>query len=61
MATMTMVEKSDETIYWECSACEAEVKDKKDFEDKVKVCPECGEEITKFYSLYDENGEYADE
>ena len=59
MAKMTMIESADAKITWECSACKAIIKDKRDFEKKVKQCPKCGAEITVFYSLFDENGDYG--
>ncbi len=60
MAEMTMIEDAIGTITWECSECGANVKDKSGFETKVKKCPKCGAEITQFYSLFDENGEYGE-
>jgi NAD-dependent SIR2 family protein deacetylase len=55
MAEMTMIEGCDGTITWECSACEAILQDKKNFEDKTKKCPKCGSDITTFNSLFDED------
>lgn len=57
MAEMTMIEDGDLDIYWKCSACEALIKDRDGFEDKVKKCPKCGEKITAFNSLFDEEDE----
>ena len=54
MIEMTMIESGDGKITWECSGCKAEIKDKKNFEDKVKTCPKCGEEVSEFYSLFEE-------
>ena len=59
MAEMTMIEESNRTIKWECSECKALVKDRNGFERKVERCPKCGAEITQFYSLFDENGDYT--
>lgn len=59
MAEMTMIEDSNGTIKWECSNCHSLLNDKKDFETKVKKCPKCGAEITQFYSLFNENGDYV--
>lgn len=54
MAEMTMLERADGKILWECSACLAEIKDKKNFENVTSICPKCGAIITKFVSLYDD-------
>ena len=54
MATMTMIESADGKISWECSECGALLKDKKDFELKTARCPKCGEAVTEFVGLYDD-------
>ncbi len=59
MAEMTMIEDANGNIIWECSDCKSTMKDKKGFDDKTK-CPKCSSEITKFYFLYDEDGNYED-
>lgn len=59
MAEMTMIEDSNENITWECSACKSNLKDRYGFEDKTKKCPKCGAEITEFYTLFDEDGDYV--
>lgn len=56
--TMTMIEDSNGCISWECSHCLAVTKDKRGFEDKVKVCPKCGATVTEFLSLFGEDGDY---
>ena len=60
MAEMTMIEDAKGNIIWECSDCKSTMKDKKGFEDKTKKCPKCSSEITKFYFLYDEDGNYME-
>lgn len=59
MAEMTMIEEASGDIKWECSNCKSLLKDRNGFEDKTKNCPKCGEEVTEFYSLFDEDGDYA--
>lgn len=56
---MSMIETATGKIVWECSGCNAELKDKKGFEDKTKKCPKCGAEITQFISLFNDDGDYA--
>ena len=55
MAEMAMIEDCKGIITWECSGCKTELKDKGGFEDKTKRCPKCGEMITEFHSLFDED------
>ena len=57
MAEMIMIEDAKGAISWECSACKSIIKDKCGFEDKVKICPKCKDQITHFYSLFDGNGD----
>lgn len=59
MAEMTMIEDAIGNITWECSGCKAILKDKNGFEDRTKKCPKCGAEITQFYTLFDDDGDYA--
>ena len=54
MATMTMIEDAGGKISWECSECGALLKDKKDFELKTARCPKCGEAVTEFVGLYND-------
>ena len=58
MAEMTMIEDENGNFKWECNACNAQIKDRDDFELKVKTCRNCKEKITAFHSLFDENGDY---
>lgn len=57
MAEMTMIEEANGDIKWECSECLVLLKDKKQFEEKVKKCQKCGADIDKFNNLFDEDGE----
>ncbi len=59
MAEMAMIEDERGKITWECSSCKSILKDKSGFEDKVKKCPKCDEEITQFHNLFDEDGDYV--
>jgi len=59
MAEMTMIEEANGDIKWECSECLVLLKDKKQFEEKVKKCQKCGADIDKFNNLFDEDGEYV--
>jgi rubrerythrin len=60
MADMCMIEDAKGNISWICSSCEHSLKDKNNFEGKVKECPNCKEKVINFHSLYDENGDYVD-
>ena len=61
MAEMTMIENANGDIFWECSECQALLKDKNNFETKTKKCPKCGAVVTEFHSLFDEDGNYMDD
>lgn len=54
IAIMTMIESAGGKISWECSECGALLKDKKDFELKTARCPKCGEAVTEFVGLYND-------
>ncbi|WP_461468511.1 hypothetical protein [Melaminivora sp.] len=59
---MTMIEEGDGTIKWECSEMHTRsLKDKSKFEQQACEADarKCGAEITQFYSLFDENGDYT--
>ena len=53
MATMTTIEDGNLWTLWECSACGAKLNDRAKFEDTTKVCPKCGETITEFVGIYE--------
>ena len=53
MATMTTREVENTWTLWECSTCGAKLKDRAKFEDNVKTCPKCGDTVTEFVGLYD--------
>ena len=53
MATMTTREVENIWSLWECSACGAKLNDRAKFEDTVKFCPHCGETITEFVGIYE--------
>jgi rubrerythrin len=55
---MTMIEDGNGDIFWECNECNFIVKDKNKFEEKTKNCPNCGEKVAEFQSLFDLNGDY---
>lgn len=59
MTKMIMVEDGNMKLLWECDNCNAKIKDKPNFEEKVSTCPKCDEPVDEFVSLFDENGDYA--
>lgn len=56
MAEFTMIESAKGRITWECSSCQASVRDRRNFESEVKQCPVCHADISAFNLLYDEEG-----